>query len=284
MELSTIARGAISAALRTRMNAGLCLDGAICVFDLAQQLGIEVRFIDIPTFEGMYCHAAQPTIILSSLRPPGRRVFTCGHEIGHHSKKDGSCVDEFKLNRQPREFDVKEFAADCFAGALLMPKMAVVKAFKCREWEISDCTPAQIFTLANYFGVGYSTLVHHLCNSLTLLSHSHAHKLLKVKRRKAQAQALGWEMNETVWLVDKHWTERPIDVEVGDHIFVRGQSLPEGDCIEPWESTREGRIIRAQRPGIGRIEFDSAGAAFVRVSRQGYVGRNCYRHLKDSDC
>ena len=66
-ELKKMAKGAFAAALRTRRDAGYGLDEAICVFDLAEQLGIEVRFTDIPSMEGMlYCNP-EPVIIVTSL-------------------------------------------------------------------------------------------------------------------------------------------------------------------------------------------------------------------------
>ena len=106
-------------ALRVRTRAGLGLEEAVCVYDLAEHLGIEVRFTDIPSMEGMYYLASEPSIILSSLRPPGRRVFTCAHELGHHSNGDGTTIDQ--LVQEPRRsgFDTKEFAADCFGGRIV---------------------------------------------------------------------------------------------------------------------------------------------------------------------
>ena len=77
-----------------RRRAGFSLNEAICVYDLADQLGIEVRFADIPSMEGMYCRESGPTIILSSLRPSGRQAFTCAHELGHHSNGDGTGIDQ----------------------------------------------------------------------------------------------------------------------------------------------------------------------------------------------
>ena len=89
-----MAQGAFAAALRMRKNAGYRLDEAICVYDLAETLGIEVRFADIPSMEGMlYCNP-DPAIIVSSLRPSGRRAFTCAHELGHFQAGDGTTVDD----------------------------------------------------------------------------------------------------------------------------------------------------------------------------------------------
>ena len=279
-----IARKAVADALRMRKRAGNSLDESICVYDLAQKLGVEVRFLDIPSMEGMYCNSGKPHIILSSLRPPGRRAFTCAHELGHHSRGDGVQVDELveQWGRSPR-FDPREFAADCFAGALLMPKMAVEKAFALRKWPIRECTPDQVYVISTYFGVGYTTLIHHLSIALSLLSRSHADLLLKIKPRQAQALALGWETPDTVFVVDGYWTGRPIDIEVGDFVFVYGQPALEGVCVEHVEDRKEGRLIRACQPGLCRLEDKSGWSAFVRVSRSGFIGRSIFRHLEEAD-
>ena len=60
-----IARQAIAAALRTRLSAGYGLDHAICVYDLAEKLGLEVRFLDLPSMEGTTIAKKPP----KSLRP-----------------------------------------------------------------------------------------------------------------------------------------------------------------------------------------------------------------------
>ena len=203
-----MAQGAFASALRMRRDAGYGLDEAICVFDLAEQLGIEVRLTDIPSMEGMlYCNP-EPVIIVTSLRPLGRRAFTCAHELGHFHYGHGTTVDDL-VGKSPKiGFDPKEFAADCFAGALLMPKMAIERAFSLRNWSIGCPTPGQVYTISNYFGVGYSTLIYHLSNGLCLLPHSSAEKLLKVRPGRAQAQAIGWESEDKVWVVDSLWKGR----------------------------------------------------------------------------
>ena len=280
-ELTRMAQGAFAAALRMRKNAGYRLDEAICVYDLAQRLGIEVRFTDIPSMEGMlYCNP-EAVIILSSLRPMGRRSFTCAHELGHFHYGHGTIVDELVGKSPKKGFDSTEFVADCFAGALLMPKMAVQRAFSLRDWSIKGSTPGQIYTVSNYFGVGYSTLVHHLSRSLKLLPEPHAEELLKVGLRKAQAQALGWESEGKVWVVDTQWSGRAIDVEVGDLILAQGETDYEGGCLEGGEVSRNRRLFRACQPGLGRVFNDSGWSAFVRISRRAFVGRSIFRHLAE---
>ena len=283
MDRRTIARKATAEALRTRLRTGYGLDTPICAYDLAGCLGIEVWFFDLPSLEGMYYNSPKPHIILSSLRPPGRRAFTCAHELGHHSRGDGTCLDEMVEQWTGPRFDPTEFFADCFAGTLLMPKTAVERAFFLRQWGISECTPDQVYAIANYFGVGYSTLVHHLSRGLLLISSSHAERLLKVSPHRAQAMAVGWETPNTVWLVDGHWVGRPIDVEAGDLILLHERPRIEGDCTEAVTEIADGRLLRAKEPGIARLEDSSGWAAFIRVSRRDFVGRDAHRHREEVD-
>lgn len=283
MDRRTIARKATAEALRTRVRAGYGLETPLCVYDLAGRLGVEVRFFDLPSMEGVYYNSPTPHIVLSSLRPAGRRAFTCGHELGHHSRGDGTCVDEMVEQWVRPRFDPKEFYADCFAGALLMPKTAVERAFALRKWAISECTPDRVYAISNYFGVGYATLVHHLNRGLLLLSRSRAEQLLKIAPRRAQALAVGWETPETVWVVDEHWVGRPIDVEAGDLILLHGSARIEGNCAEPVGGVADGRLLKATEPGIGRLEDNSGWAAFVRVSRRAFVGRDVHRHQEEAD-
>ena len=72
-----------------------------------------------------------------------------------------------------------------------------------------------------------------------------------------------------------------MDVEEGNLIFVRGGAKPEGECIETSSDVEQGRLFRAVKPGIGRLEATTSWSAFVRVSRREYVGRSLYRHWEE---
>ena len=277
-----IARKAMAAALRIRLDLGYGLEKAVCAYDLAEKLGVEVRFLDLPSMEGFYTSGSDPTIVVSSLRPPSRRAFTCAHELGHHNSGDGVHVDEIVEDWNQPRFDRKEFAADCFAGALLMPKVAVSQAFAARGWSMERCTPAQIYMISGYFGVGYATLVQHLRSALRVLTEARARALLKVSPRKAQSLLLGWQTSEIVKVLDAYWTGIAVDVEVGDLLFVRSGARAEGKCIKLSSDVEGGRVFEAIGPGIGRLEAGVTWSAFVRVSRRNYVGRALYRHWEEA--
>ena len=242
----SIARTAIADAYRVRQRVGIGFQDPVCVYDIAGSLGVEVRFTDIPSMEGMYLSAPQPHILVSSLRPPGRRSFTCAHEIGHHCLGHGTLIDQFVEARETHESTIEEFAADCFAGALLMPKLAVTRAFNLRGWKPERCTPDQAYALSNLFGVGYTTLIHHLRGSLLLLPRKEADRLLKIAPRRAKSLAIGWETDSPVWVVDKYWTGRAIDIEVGDLVQFDDGPHIQGDCVKVIDGPPGKHLVRAE--------------------------------------
>ena len=91
-------------------------------------------------------------------------------------------------------------------------------------------------------------------------------------RRKAQAQALGWDSADTVRIVDQHWNGRAIDVEVGEFVLVHGVPALEGSCLDDVGVSGAGRLYRASQPGIGKLRAASGWAGYVRVSRKTFVG------------
>lgn len=278
-----VARRAMAEALRIRQRTSLGLADPICVYDLALRQGIEVRFVDISTMEGSYIDAPLPHILVSSLRPSGRRSFTCSHELGHHALGHGSTLDEFvSMGSQPQS-PIEEFEADCFAGALLMPKVAIDRAFALRSWDPRNCTPDQAHILSNLFGVGYTTFIHHLEGALRMLSREQAKALRKVSPSRAQAMATGWESDSAVCVVDECWHGRPIDIEVGDLVKLHGSPTIDGNCVESVVDSHQDHMLRALRPGISRLETQSGRSAFVRVSRRNYTGRLIFRHEEEAD-
>lgn len=98
-----LALEAISQALKVRKRVKCDPKYSLNVYDLCESLGDSVLLQDIPSMEGFYMPEASPrsTIILSSLRPAGRRAMTCGHEFGHHVFKHGKRWDELKEERTP---------------------------------------------------------------------------------------------------------------------------------------------------------------------------------------
>ena len=135
-----LARKAYTVAIQERKRAGIGLTSAICVFDLIHKAGVEVRFQNISSMEGLYYNDGKPLILISSCRPRGRVAFNCAHEYGHHIFNHGARIDEVIDSTSKKTWEPDEFLADCFAGFFLMPKIAISKAFAVRGWDVKGCT------------------------------------------------------------------------------------------------------------------------------------------------
>lgn len=280
MTRNELARTGVAAALRTRRKARLPIDGPIRVYDVAEEMGFDVRFVDVPTLEGMYVGPKHPTILISAHRPRGRQAFNCAHEIGHHVLGHGVTIDELEEGG-PNGFDPREFSADCFAGAFLMPRAAVRAAFLDLELRTQECEPNDIYTVSCLFGVGYTTLVHHLWRSLRVICDDKAQLLLKARVRDTKNLIMGHNVNADVVPVNRLWNRHSVDIEVGDYIVCEEPTLNEGDLLV---SERRGRggAYKATRPGKGEL-VGTGWRAAVRVSRSRYVGMYRYRFLGEID-
>src|SRR5579883_687112 len=219
-ERRRLALRASAAALRIRQRAHLAPDQPCSVYDLAEELGVEVRFAALPSAEGVYS-PGKPIIIVSSLRPSGRQAFTCAHELGHHAYGHGEQFDELVEERgKNRRYDPKEFEADCFASALLMPKTAVLKGLAARGWSPKTLSPEQGYRLASWLGVGYATLIVSMKWGMGLVGTAQAETLQKVKPPQIRRSILGQECKEHLIAVDEAWTGRAIDAQASDLILL----------------------------------------------------------------
>ena len=282
-----LALEAINQALKTRIKAGLNLLSPACLFDICEQMGVAVWFTDLPSMDGFYMRKAKPkpAIGVSSLRPAGRKSITCGHELGHHVFGHGESWDElFEKREESRRFNPEEYQADLFSAAFHMPKLCVCGALTARAIDVRRCTPESMYILSNWLGVGYSSLIMHMLHTLLLLESTHAERLLKVRPREIRKCLLGQECPGNLIVVDEHWNQRPIDVEVGDLILAPAGCQIEGQPIVVRNRPSQGTVIAAESPGIGRVfNTNMDWAAFVRVTRKNYVGRAIFRFEEEAE-
>lgn len=281
-ERRRLALRASSMALRIRQEHGAAPDQPCCVYDLAEKMGVEVRFAELPSAEGIYS-PGKPVAIVSSLRPPGRQAFTCAHELGHHAYGHGEQFDELIEERgKRRRYDPKEFEADCFASALLMPKTAILKGLALRGWSPKTISSGQMYSLASWLGVGYVTLIGNMQWGMNLLERNQAAALEKLKGPQIRKSIIGCECKEHLIVVDEAWSGRPIDAQAGDILLLPSAAVIEGDMVEPIKSDQKLLLARAVRPGIGRVLIrDTAWAQYVRVSRKQFTGLARFRHLEE---
>lgn len=285
MTFQTPYEAGLDKSLEVRERCGFDFKKPLSVYDVCEELGVAVRFTNDVSMEGVYVAAglAKPTIVLSTLRPPSRRAFTCGHEIGHHVFGDGTVLDELEDGRHTGGKDNKELRADAFAGHFLMPLLGVAEAFTLRGWRPEQAQPAEVYAVACHFGVGYTTLVHHMNLALHLISPQRAETLLRVRLPHLRQELLGRPVPLPLLLADRHYTSPTLDSEVDTLILVpAGASADSG--LEHFGAVDAGTIFRAAKPGIFRAYLPGSDwAVLVRVSRQQYRGLARYRHLEEAD-
>lgn len=286
MSKHDLALTALNKALQLRQKNNIGLPDATDIYHLAEQAGIqEIRFVDIPSLEELYWKD-QKTILLSLHRPAGRRAFNCAHGLGHHVFGHGMCISSISSGGFDERFDPNEFLADTFAGFVLMPKTTVCHAFASRRWSIENCTPIQVYSIACWLGVGYTTLVHHMCRALNLISESQAVRLSAVPLSRIRFDVLGYECAANILVVDKWWSGRAVDLEVGDYLLLSDELQLEESRLKAIGPSRGGFVHLATEPGYdaGYIAITDANSAVaVRVYRKNYQGRNIFRFDNDPD-
>jgi Zn-dependent peptidase ImmA (M78 family) len=276
----------MQAATATRAKAKLDQASPICIYGVCETLGIPVRFNNI-NMEGMYQRGLPPRIHLSARRPLPRRAYNCAHELGHHVFGHGSSIDELREDAkvQPWE-DPKEFLADTFAGFILMPIIGLRRAFSVRGWTLETATPAQIFTIACEFGVGYATLLTHLSAGVNMLSRGRATALQRVTPKALRTDILGALTPEPLIVADRYRAAPTLDTEVKTLLLLPPGTEVMGGGLAFERDLTVARLFRAVKPGIFQASVGD-WAVFVRVAPiqknepYGYVGLAQYRHLEE---
>jgi Zn-dependent peptidase ImmA (M78 family) len=280
-----LATQAMQAAAATRAKVKLDQAGPICIYGLCEALGVAVRFNNI-NMEGMYQRGLPPRIHLSARRPLPRRAYNCAHELGHHVFGHGTSIDELRedAKAQPWE-DPKEFLADTFAGFILMPIIGLRRSFSVRGLTPETATPAQMFTVACDFGVGYATLLTHLSAGVNMLSRGRAAAFQRVTPKALRMDILGALTPEPLIVADRYRAAPTLDAEVKTLLLLPpGAEVTGGLVFE--RDLAVGRLFQAVKPGIFQASVDD-WATFVRVAPvqknepYGYVGLAQYRHLEE---
>jgi len=264
-------------ALQTRkkyLNAGANVP--ICPYNLAEAMGFDIRFVYIPSFEGMYL-ADDSVILISADRPEGRKRFTCAHEIGHHVLVHGTVIDEIIESGSDKEFE-KE--ADFFAGMLLLPSSAIKRVSKDAGIEIDTIDSKYAYIFSKYFGLSYTAFLTQLHFNLKLISHARYSMLKKEKLSRIKSLLSRVNTKNQIIVIGDWWLDKAIDVEIGDIIISNNYCDVENESILCKTEDSGLYLYEAISPGIARLS-DNDWASFVRVSRKKYSGMLQFRHVEE---
>ena len=283
-ERKRLARQALIKAQRIRTRYKINPADPLNPIDIAEKCGCEVRFMPLASLEGIYAPFPRPVIILGSERPYGRRSFNCAHELGHHLFKHGTRFEELNKQILSTRALPEEFVVDMFAGFLLLPQFAINKALKDREWIISLLKPEQIYKLASFFGVGYSTVINHLTWSLKMMDRIKAKSLLKYKPKQIKA-IYNTDPASELFFVDEFWCCKPVDLEIGDSLVVpKNIYVDSSNNLVIINENESITIYQAIKTGYSHAYSDNSDwVTNIRISRKSYEGLAQYRFLESDE-
>jgi len=272
-------------AFEARKRLSIPRDQPVNVYDVCSSIGIEVRFVDCKSLEGMYCREPRTIIFLPSTnhRPRGRVAYTCAHELGHHELGHGTRADKY-VNGPSTDTkqSPEEFAANIFAAHFLMPRQAVLSATKARDWEVAEILPEQVFAIASVFGVGYESLLWQLSTGLQLLPQNRLAGLSKYAPKSIRKSVWQASADSGLVLLDNLWRSVTVDLELGDFLATNSDASFDTDLLALQSEGNGRRIWKAVDIGTAQ-QAGTIAEALIRVSRRGYVGAWRYRYLAE-DC
>jgi IrrE N-terminal-like domain len=270
-------RSAAKTALKVRTDAGYLLHRPCNVYDLITKKNIDLQFVAIPTLEGMYLEDdGVRRICVSALRPPGRQCFTAAHELGHAALTHGTKVDTIdSLREGSRDYDVEERLADTFAASLLMPNGSVHSGFRTRGIDIQRASAPDVYGVAKWLGVGYSTLIQYLHYPMRVISDAHFKGLSRVEPKEIKSNLIREVTVNEVFQLDRLWDGESVQGQVGD--FFTGIAADPGP---PLRRYRDGLLVGSE-PGEAEVALTSGGSVTVKISRKNYVGFFDYRYLRE---
>lgn len=276
-----LATKALHAANHLRQVLGLSLHVPLCIYDACEKLGVQVRFAEINSMEGMYYQGSPPKILLGARRPLPRRNFTCGHELGHHIFGHGSTIDHLQEEVSHVSWQPDEFLVDFFAASLLMPHVGLMRAFSVRSITPVTAMPEEIFAISCQFGIGYETLVNHLAHGVKLISRERAKELRRSSPKEIRNSLLQEDTQSPLIVVDEHWSAPTVDLEIDAYLLTPRAFSVEGPTLRHCNTGCSTELFRAVSPGIGRLINHRTGQSrFVRVSSYQFIGLSKYRHLE----
>jgi Zn-dependent peptidase ImmA (M78 family) len=267
----------MAAALEIRQTVGIQFDYPVAIIDLALQLGILVCFKRLSSMEGLWCKEKR-SIVLTSLRPAGRRTFTCAHEIAHCHFNHGSRIDELLDYAICDSFHPEEYLANELAAHLLMPLYAVSRGLQIRKWNPATLTALQVYTLASHFGVSYGALLNHLYYAFNMVRKGRFEVLNRTSPKMIRSMFCPTVSAQHLVVVDEFWRHRPVDLEVGDLLI-----LPQGTDFDrqllesvPCQ-TGFGLAACARSAGVGCLLQSDGSQLLLRVIPKEFEGFAEYR-------
>jgi hypothetical protein len=271
---------AVKVALECRLMHRVGLDTPCDVYELITRHGLDLRFMEVTSLEGLYLADGRAgQINVCAHRPSGLQRFIAAHELGHHLLGHGAMIDrELDYKERFSSFPNEEKLAEVFARFLLMPLRAVHKGFKNIGSVLANLQPADVFRVSCWLGVGYSTLLHQMRFSLRMLAPKDFERLTKTKPQQIKTALTPDRQHygrDELWPVDSSWDDLRLHIRVGDTLTgIAGNPslLTCGSAPSTWHAAAVGEIPCSIKGG---------GTVTLSIARNPYVGLYQYRYLPE---
>ena len=156
-----------------------------------------------------------------------------------------------------------------------MPSSTVYSGLGSRAIEPHKANPAQVYGIATWLGVGYSTLSNHLCYSMEIVSKQHLRHLLRHEPKEIKSELVREETTKDVFQLDHLWDGGCAHGQVGD--FFVGITTCSGSLLA---RVREGLFV-ANEPGQASVTLNGGGRVEIKIARENYIGFYEYRYLRE---
>ncbi len=218
------ARSGVRAALREHQRLGTQFTSRVEIFDVIEDERIWLFFHRLGNLYGAYKRYGDTAgIIINSQHPLTLQRYTAAHEYGHHVLGHAaSADDEARISRRPQ--DLREVAAQAFAGEFLMPLQLV--NYTLRTMGLSGrhlpLTANQVYQMALEFGVSYSAAVTQLVlqHKLTTVAGQQLQRESPLTLKTKLAGVRPVDSWADVWLLDESQEGRRFTPRLRDEIHI----------------------------------------------------------------
>ncbi len=280
------AREGVRAAHREHQRLGTNLTTRVDIFDIIEEARIWLWFARLGNLYGAYLRVGDAAAIaINSQHPLTLQRYTGAHEYGHHVfGHEASADNAERVQRSPR--DLREVAAQAFAGEFLMPLQLVNHTLRTMGFRGSNLplTGRQVYQLSLELGVSPRATVTQLMNQQKLAP-AHAHRLLRESPIDVKAGLAGvrpaypWA---DVWLLDESQEGRRFSPRLRDEVHVMLPETPSTGYV--WQlvdsatsvlaliddrfETADDTVIGASGTRHVAFRVDGAGASRIRLEKR----------------
>lgn len=256
----------IRAAQREHQRIGTGFTSRVEIFDVIENERIWLLFQRLHRLYGAYKRYGDAAgIIINSQHPLTLQRYTAAHEYGHHVLGHAaSADDEAHIYRTSQ--DLREVAAQAFAGEFLMPLQLV--NYTLRTMGLSGrylpLTARQVYQLALELGVSYSAAVTQLVGQHKLAM-SAGRRLQRESPLAVKTRLVGLRPADSwadVWLLDESQEGRQFSPRLRDEVHVMLTETPSTGYV--WQLVEAAPSVLAFIDDNYEADDDVIGASGTR--------------------